>query len=305
MLTKKSISIVIITFNRIKELNELLDNIAELDHKDDYLDKVLLLNNVSTISYEEVEKKIKNINSYNVDYVFSKENLGVARGRNYGIKACNSQIIVFIDDDAIFSNKNALATIHDYFSQAPNTIGAIAFKVLYYDTLQFQVTAFPHKKFKQFHQSANFKTSYFIGAGHAIKKEVLNKTELYPEDIFYGMEEYDLSFQIINAGYEIEYYSGVEILHKESPLGRQSSNKKMQMSWINKSKIAWKYLPTIYFITTSILWSLEYLKKTKLNIAEFIYIWLKVIQIPRNVKKQRINKKAMNYLRKVQARLWY
>jgi len=41
------------------------------------------------------------------------------------------------------------------------------------------------------------------------------------------------------------------------------AEEKIRGMWINKSKTAWKYLPTIYFISTSVLWSFEYLRRSR------------------------------------------
>ena len=44
-------------------------------------------------------------------------------------------------------------------------------------------------------------------------------------------------------GYSIAYSDKMVMLHKESPLGRKTKKEKMAMLWINKSKVAWRYLP--------------------------------------------------------------
>jgi Predicted glycosyltransferases len=102
---------------------------------------------------------------------------------------------------------------------------------------------------------------------------VLEKVGSYPTDFFYGMEEYDLSYRVLEAGYSIAYTDKVVMLHKESPLGRKPKKEKLQMMWVNKSKVAYRHLPKKYFYSTAFMWSLEYLKKNRLEPGR-IFRWL-------------------------------
>ena len=67
-------------------------------------------------------------------------------------------------------------------------------------TLEMQVNAFPHKNFSSYLRDQDFfQTYYYAGGAHAIRREVLDRTGNYPVDFFYGMEEYDLSYRILDA----------------------------------------------------------------------------------------------------------
>jgi hypothetical protein len=74
---------------------------------------------------------------------------------------------------------------------------------------------------------------------------------------------------------------------------------------LNKSKVARKYLPGRYFISTAFLWSLEYLKKTGWDLNGFWKGWRAVFLIPRTEKKTRLGAASLAYLRRVKARLTY
>jgi hypothetical protein len=95
------------------------------------------------------------------------------------------------------------------------------------------------------------------------------------------------------------------MLHKESPLGRKPIREKVEMMWVNKSKVAWRYLPKKYFYSTAFLWSMQYLKETGFNLQGFINGWKKILTISSKEKRSPIEKNTMDYLRKVKARLWY
>jgi GT2 family glycosyltransferase len=300
----KPLGFIIITYNRPSDTLELLKNIVTLDRAAELLEEIIVLNNASTESYTNVESYIKDNSALPFKYFFSPENKGVSGGRNYAIKKSNAPVLVFLDDDAILKNKDALINIHKTFDQNINT-GILAFRVYYYATGEMQKNAFPHKLFSEKKDLQNFETYYYSGCAHAIRKDVFDKVKYYPEDFFYGMEEYDLSYRAINSGYTIEYTDKIEVLHKESPLGRMPSEEKIRSMWVNKSKVAWKYLPRVYYFTTKWMWSFEYLLKTKFNLKGWLNGWKQIKRIPPAEIRKVVNPSALEYLKKVKARLWY
>lgn len=286
---------------------ELLENISQLDQVKELLEEIILINNASTVDYSGVEKYIAKNQHLPIHYHYSHENLGVARGRNLAIEKSKAPILIMLDDDAILQNKDALTNlVKEYQSESSEKPKAIvSFKVLYYDTLEMQVNAFPHKKFQEYKDRHFFETYYFAGGAHAITKEALIKVGSYPIDFFYGMEEYDLSYRLLDAGYSIVYSDAVVMLHKESPLGRKPKDEKLKMMWVNKSKVAWRYLPKKYFYSTSIMWSFQYLKITGFNLSGFLKGLKQVASISKNEKRLPLKKETIDYLKKVNARLWY
>ena len=285
----------------------LAKNITLLDHATDLLEEVIIVNNASTSDYSKVESFLLSQEHIPFRYIHSAENLGVARGRNFALQQGRAPIIIMLDDDAELQHKDSLVKLLQEFDQhnteRPKAI--VSFKVLYYENMEMQVNALPHKKFEEYKDKAFFQTYYYAGGAHAIKREAMEKAGLYPEDFFYGMEEYDLSYRILEAGYSIVYSDKIVMLHKESPLGRTTKSEKLRMMWVNKTTVAWRYLPKKYFYSTAFMWSLEYLKKTGLDISGFVKGWKQVLDIPSKEKKQRIGNTTIKYLRSVNARLWY
>jgi GT2 family glycosyltransferase len=121
-----------------------------------------------------------------------------------------------LDDDAVLQNKDSLQNLITEFkennTEKPKAI--VSFKVLYYDNLQMQKNALPHKHFEEYKNRSFFETYYYAGGAHAIKREVIDKLGQYPADFFYGMEEYDLAYRILDAGYSIVYSDKIVMLHK-------------------------------------------------------------------------------------------
>jgi GT2 family glycosyltransferase len=277
----------------------LAENIVGLDKAWELLEEVIIVNNASTEDYTAVKKFIADHPSIPFKFIDSNENLGVARGRNYAISLGSAPFLIMLDDDAVMGNQDF------NISRSDRETAIISFKVLYYENGEMQVNAFPHKNFSKNATKPHFETYYYAGGAHAIKREVFHHAGKYPEDFFYGMEEYDLSYRILDAGYSIAYSDRVVMLHKESPLGRKTKKEKMAMLWLNKAKVAWRYLPRVYYYSTAFLWSLEYLRKTGFDVAGWFGGWADVVKIPLTEKRRQVSQNTLDYLKKTDARLWY
>lgn len=299
-----NIAIIIITYNRPEDMLALAKNIVELDGKEQYLEEVIIVNNNSTKDYSLVEAFIESHKEVNFKYIASPENLGVSKGRNFAIAQATAPFLFMLDDDCEIKEKYALKTIDGLFASNPKT-GIISIKVEYFQNGQMQQNAFPHKNFKKYKDLQNFQTYYFAGGAHIVRKQVMEEVGNYPSNFFYGMEEYDLSYRILNAGYAIEYNAGITMLHKESPEGRQATKEKIKGMWLNKSIVAYTYLPKWYFYTTAFMWSLFYLSKTKFDLIGCLGNWGAVFKISKIAKRTPLTKRTLQYLNKVEARLWY
>ena len=298
------IAIIIITYNRPADMLALAMNIEKLSSKKELLEEIIIVNNNSTESYDAVKSFIQENPSTPFKYIESKENLGVSRGRNFAIEQSKAPILVLIDDDAEFQDTDALKRINEAVIENP-LAGILAMKILYFQNSQFQLNAFPHKSFEKRKHLQSFETYYFAGCGNIIVKEAFDIAGPFPTDFFYGMEEYDLSYRILDAGYTIKYIANIVLLHKESPEGRQTKSDKLRGMWVNKTKVAWRYLPMPCYFTTAIMWSMFFLLNSKFDLIGFINGWLAIVTIPFKEKRNKVNKLSEEYLNKVEARILY
>jgi len=300
----KKIAIIIISYNRPADMLALAKNISSLNNTADLLDEVIIVNNKSTESYKPLVEFIATHPEIPFKYIEAPKNLGVSRGRNFAIQQSKAPILVLIDDDAEFKDTDVLSRIQQAVAINPSA-GVIAMKVLYYQNGQIQQTAFPHKSFIERKALPEFETYYFAGCGNIIMRDAFEKAGSFPTDFFYGMEEYDLSYRILNAGYTINYTADIILMHKESPEGRQTKSEKLKGMWVNKSKVAWRYLPIIYFFTTAFMWSLFFLMKSKFDLIGFVKGWAKIIEIPFKENRKSVNDSTLSYLKRTDARLYY
>jgi GT2 family glycosyltransferase len=144
----KPVGIIVITYNRPADMLALLKNIAILDKKEELLEEVIVVNNNSSSDYSPVELFIKDNPNLPIQYIFSNENLGVAKGRNYAVTFAKAPLLVMLDDDAELENSNALEAIADTFKNNAD-LAIASFKVKYFSTLSMQINAFPHKQFEK------------------------------------------------------------------------------------------------------------------------------------------------------------
>lgn len=304
----KPLSFVIITFNRPDDTLELLQNISGLNEAATLLQDVIVVNNASSSDYTAVKEYAANHTAIPFQYIDAPSNLGVTKGRNFALQFAKGEIIIFLDDDAVMGNADALQQVVRSFQGEGvdhRPIGIVSFKVVYYDTGDMQVNGLPHKRYSEYKDKQEFFTYYFAGGAHAIRRKVLEEVGNLPEEFFYGMEEYDLSYRVLEKGYCIKYDASIIMRHKESPLGRKPKADKLRMMWVNKAKVAWRYLPSLYFATTALLWSFQYLRETGFHLGGYFTGWKQVFGIPRKERRTPLSVATIRYLEKVRARLWY
>jgi len=141
-------------------------------------------------------------------------NVGVAGGRNIASAMGNAPYIVALDSDAIFTDGYALATAVAHMDARPQ-LCATAFRITNYFTGENDATSWDYPPGCR--PDTGFPTTRFIGAGHAMRRDVFNSVGMYDERLFFCGEEIDLSYRMLNAGYRIAYVPEVSIRHKVSP----------------------------------------------------------------------------------------
>jgi GT2 family glycosyltransferase len=303
-----TISVILITYGRKEDLKSCLNSILKQEHNDYEL--IIIDNNEDELISNYLKELISKIKDEDEDidkirYYKMNKNLGVTGGRNFGIKRAKGDILVFIDDDAFLENKNALQKVYSNFFR-DSQIGALSFKIVNYYSKKIERKEFPHKN-KRLNPDKQFETSYFIGAGHAIKKEIFDKIGLYPEDFFYGMEELDLSFKIIDNGYKIYYYPEVIVWHKQSLEGRLTEKEKWQKILENRIKVSIRNLPWKYIIINTLIWSVKVFIEVKGDFTVVFKSYRNIFRERKNILKVRkvINLETLSKLKKLRGRLYY
>lgn len=293
------LSILIITYGRYQELLETLGSINR--YSGESIELLLLDNNSSDKLKLECESVFSSNSKIEFTYFNDGINYGVAKGRNYLIEQAKGDILITLDDDIECEDITQLVNnVRCYFSNNKN-VGALAFNIKNFYTREALRHEIPHGR-KDLDFTRNFNTYYFIGAGHAIRKEVYEKVGLYPLDLgLYGGEERDLSFRILEAEFDILYASDLVIYHKVSPNGRMTRKEEDYYRYRNQLIVLNRYMPQPYRLTSNIIWSIYYILYKKGKFSDIAYIFSEV----KKLKLCTVSNATLSKMKLMQARILY
>ena len=160
-------SIVIAAFNNAATLERVLNAMLKLDYPNDF--EIIVVNDGSTDNTKEMLEerfgKEKKIKTINM------QNSGVSKARNAGIKISRYDFVVNMDHDCIPEKDWLRDMMKGFDSEKVGIVSA-------YD--------------------------YYGGTSTAFRKELLERVGGYDEQYFYYREDTDLSFKIMDLGYEFK-----------------------------------------------------------------------------------------------------
>ncbi len=292
-------SAIIVCYNRKHELKKCISSILKQTKKPD---EIIIIDNNSSDGTETLFKNGKLSDLSIIKYFRLDKNMGVTGGRNYGIKKADGDILVFFDDDALLGSENTFENITYKFKKDPQA-GILAFKIMDHDTKTIRREEFPHTD-KSLDPDKEFETTYFIGAGHAIKKRVFDKCGLYPADYVYGMEELDLSFRAIDKGYRIIYFPEISVWHKKSTKGRSPDEMKWINTYRNRLAVSYKYLKHRHLIVLSFIWFLKIFKESG-SIITPVKGLLSFFSYRKELMRQPVSNTTIKTIKNLKGRIWY
>jgi GT2 family glycosyltransferase len=167
------------------------------------------------------------------------ENLGVTRGRNLLVKLASAEVVVFLDDDAVFVAGDG-GTIAQAFAHAPD-LGALAFLVRRADG-HVESSEWPFRGSARAIEQAR-PAAYFLGGACAVRRDAFVAAGGYDEAFFYSTEEIDLAFAMTQLGYSIAYTPDVAVEHRPSPAGRVPNPSLPALRFRNRIVLARRHLP--------------------------------------------------------------
>lgn len=242
------VSVVIINWNRKDVIKETLLEMKKQTY-DNY--DIIVVDNNSTDGAPDVIE----VDFPEVKLIRLKENVGI-KGYNIAFENSKGEIIVILDNDS-FLERDGIKKIVEKFKKYPN-LGALGCKV--YDSNSKKVHHWHPKVRDENGPEEGFESPLFNGCAAAVRRNVLEEVGFYPEEYFLYENERDLCTRIINAGYDVRYYTDIVGYHKVSDVGR-SSDRLIYFQTRNLLWYYWKYLPLL----------LSLRKSVKLMIGNLIY----------------------------------
>lgn len=201
-------------------------------------------------------------------HISIKTNIGIPAGRNKGAAFANNELIMFLDDDAKIISPDLLANAAARFRN-DDSLGVIALRILD----EFGITSRRHIP-RLGDKSADISgiTAGFLGGACIVRRKAWEEINGYSGDLFYGMEETDLSWRIIDAGWKIFYDAELKVEHPHVKPSRHSEGIRLTARnrvWIAKSNLP-VILAPIYILNWLLISILRNLKSPRALKSIFI-----------------------------------
>jgi GT2 family glycosyltransferase len=209
------VDVIVLSLNRITETLETLTNVLDQEGVDV---RIWIVDQGSKVEHLA---RLREFCEREPAVVLHEAgmNLGVGGGRNLASSLGQADVIVGVDNDAIFKSRTALRYVMQRFADDP-VLGAISFRIRIFATEDDDESSWPFADGLRALRGVEFLATTFVGAGHAIRRSAFEESGAYDDRLFFCWEESDLSERLLRCGYSIVYDPRVEVLHKISPEGR-------------------------------------------------------------------------------------
>ncbi|MCI0645219.1 MAG: glycosyltransferase family 2 protein [Chloroflexi bacterium] len=197
-------------------LLEALASVGDIDPSPLY--EVIVVDNGST---DDTTDQVKS-HFPGVRLIQLGKNVGVAAGRNIGVEHATGEIVIFIDDDAVLESKETLRIVIDRFDQNPD-LAVVAFKIINDSANKVLSHEFPMRDYNPENIETEQLASYFIGCGFAARRTLFLEAGGFFPEMFYALEEVDLSYRLLDKGYDILYCPVIVVRHRTSPAVRRKA----------------------------------------------------------------------------------
>lgn len=217
-MNNKLISIVIVNYNGAEVLPGCLKSIFRQTYRS-Y--EVILVDNASA---DDSVDWVKN-NFPQVKLILNERNLGFAKACNQGAGLARGEYIAFLNYDTVADSdwlKHLVAG-----AEESRDIGACMSKILLLDLEQPTINssggvihylglswAGDYNRFDNPGRSQKREIAFASGAAMLVKKEVLDRINIFDEDFFMYCEDTDLSWRMRLAGYRVMYIPESLVWHK-------------------------------------------------------------------------------------------
>ena len=148
------------------------------------------------------------------------ENVGVAAGRNAGVAACAGDVVLFLDDDGWFPDPDLGEHVAASFEADPG-LAVLSFRVADPEGGPGARWHVPRLRAGDPERSSVVTT--FAGGACAIRRSAYQEAGGLPEEFFYGHEETDLAWRLMDRGYRLEYDGAARMCHHSMPNARHAT----------------------------------------------------------------------------------
>ncbi|MBF0528888.1 MAG: glycosyltransferase [Deltaproteobacteria bacterium] len=193
--TRPLVSLVVLTWNRVEELRATLKRL--IINTDKLNQEIIVVDNGSRDGTSDlIRRDFPDVKLIHLSY-----NLGT-EGRNLALMEAQGQYLVMLDDDSVPTPGSLKRMVQELNSD--HILGAVAFRVRLPDG----------------RDEAGGSFNVFVGCGVGFRTQLLRDIGGYPTGYRYYVEEYDVSYRLMRAGYHVRYFNDIVVEHRQSPRHR-------------------------------------------------------------------------------------
>jgi GT2 family glycosyltransferase len=228
-------SIVVLTYARDAVLAEVLDRLhVHLAGRSDY-ELILVDNNSDAGERQRMLDRFAN-----PVYLWDGRNMGVI-ARNEGFNAARGEFVIQLDDDVFVETPDFLDRFAAQFN-ADAKIGAVTISKHVRGDDRKRPDLIPHTR-KSIDLTRPFRTFRFVGGCVGFRCATIREVGGFLPDFFYGLEEIELSYRIIDGGWTILYSPDIRVEELEHPAGRRPKKEVQTDRLANKYIISFLRMP--------------------------------------------------------------
>ena len=223
------ISIIIVSWNTKDMLRECLESLYK-SIVDITFEIIVVDNNSHDGSPEMVQDEFPEVHC-----IKSDKNLGFARANNEGIKRSSGRYLCLINSDVVVI-KDCVNKIHRFMEEeksvgiaGPKTLNSDGFlqgsvdkfpslmrnflRATFSDSILNKFTTSYHNQLAKIKNTEAHKVDILYGSFWIVRKEALSQVGLLDDGFFIYSEDKDWCRRFTDAGWNVMYYLGAEIIH--------------------------------------------------------------------------------------------
>ncbi|GLF97350.1 glycosyltransferase [Streptomyces yaizuensis] len=209
-MTRPRMGVAVLTMgNRPAELRALLDSVAAQDEK---ATRIVVVGNGAPLP--ELPEGVTGVEL--------PENRGVSGGRNVAMERLRAfgdvDVLVDLDDDGLLVETDVLSRLADLHEADPK-LGIVSFRIADEEGVT-QRRHVPRLRAKDPMRRGLVTT--FLGGGHSLSMEMLERVGGWPEEFFFTHEETDLAWRALDDGWKILYEPALLLQHPRTSPARHA-----------------------------------------------------------------------------------
>lgn len=215
-----TISVILATHNRCDVVVNTLNQLANCGlARNEY--EIIAVDNQSTDGTPEAIRDL-------VDVLIPLRRNAGSCAKSYGVSKARCPYILFIDDDS-YPQPGSLSRMIEHFQNDPQ-LGAAGFQVHLPDGRQ-EGGALP---------------DVFLGCGIGFHTQALRASGGLDRSFFMQAEEYDLTFRLVHAGWNVKMFDDLHVDHLKTVQARKNDRTTFY-DIRNNLRVLARYLPSDYY----------------------------------------------------------